>query len=110
MGTNPKSRVTDKEKLLSGILWLNSTVLGLVTGLVCGFSLFIATNWLVVKGGAPVGPHLALLSQYFVGYRVSFWGSLIGFAYGFAVGSLAGSLIGWIYNRIVLFRGKNPVD
>jgi hypothetical protein len=78
--------------------------LGLVLGLLCGISLFIATNWLVIKGGDPVGPHLALLSQYFIGYRVSFVGSLIGFLYAFVIGGLGGVLIGWIYNRALHLR------
>lgn len=95
---------TADERLFTGVLWLNAKVIGLTLGLVCGLALFIATNWLVVKGGKPVGPHLALLSQYFIGYRVSFLGSLIGFLYGFAVGSLCGSFIGWLYNRIALLR------
>ena len=93
-----------EKRLLSGILWLNVKVLGLALGLLFGLGLFIATNWLVIKGGQPVGPNLQLLSQYFIGYRVSFLGSLIGFAYGFALGTLSGALIGWIYNKIVAFR------
>ncbi|MFO7554071.1 MAG: hypothetical protein R6W88_02600 [Desulfobacterales bacterium] len=93
-----------QEKLFESVLRLNAKIMGLVFGLVCGLILFVATNWLVIKGGHPIGPHLELLNQYFIGYRVSFWGSLIGFAYGFAVGTLSGSLIGWIYNTIVKFR------
>ena len=93
-----------EEKLFRGILWLNAKVLGFAIGLLFGLAIFIATNWLVIKGGEPVGPHLQLLSQYFIGYRVSFLGSFIGFAYGFAVGTLGGALIGWIYNKIVNLR------
>lgn len=101
----------EEKKLYSGILILNAKILGLVLGLLFGSAIFIATNWLVIKGGhiTPsgeyvVGSHLQLLSQYFVGYSVSFLGSVIGFMYGFAVGTLSGALIGWIYNRIVEFR------
>ena len=94
----------DEQKLFSGVLWLNAKVFGLTLGIVCGLALFLATNWLVIKGGDPVGPHLSLLGQYFIGYRVSFLGSFIGFAYGFAVGTLSGALIGWIYNKIVTLR------
>ncbi len=104
-----------EEKLFSGVLRLNAKILGLVTGLLTGFFIFIATNWLIIKGGyiAPsgetvVGPHLILLSQFLIGYKISFLGSLIGFAYGFAygfaLGTLGGSLIGWIYNKFVKFR------
>ncbi len=95
---------SDENKLFSGILRLNAKMLGLVIGILLGLVIFIMTNWLVIKGGDPVGPHLGLLSQFFIGYRVSFLGSIIGFAYGFAVGTLSGSLIGWIYNRIIDFR------
>ncbi len=104
MDTKDKINTTNEERLFSNVLWLNAKVLGLSLGLLCGTGIFIATNWLVLKGGKVVGPHLQLLSQYFIGYRVSFFGSLIGFAYGFAVGTLSGSLIGWIYNRITKFR------
>jgi len=93
-----------EERLFGGVLWLNAKILGLCLGLLCGLGIFIATNWLVLKGGTVVGPHLQLLSQYFIGYSVSFFGSFIGFAYGFAVGTLSGSLVGWIYNRITKFR------
>jgi len=94
----------DEEKLFSGVLLLNAKVLGLALGLLFGLGIFIATNWLVIKGGEPVGSHLRLLSQYFIGYRVSFLGSFIGFAYGFAVGTISGALIGWIYNKIAALR------
>jgi len=102
---------TNDEKLFGAILKLNAKILGLVLGLLLGLAIFIATNWLVLKGGhiAPsgeyvVGPHLQLLSQFFIGYRVSFLGSIIGFFYGFALGTLSGATIGWIYNKIVDIR------
>ena len=104
MKRTDESMKTEEEKLFGGILWLNAKALGLVLGLLFGLAIFIATNWLVLKGGHPVGPHLKLLSQYFIGYRVSFFGSIIGFGYGFAVGTLSGALIGWIYNKIASFR------
>jgi ABC-type dipeptide/oligopeptide/nickel transport system permease subunit len=99
-----KIEKSDEEKLFSGILRLNVKALGLTLGLICALAVFIATNWLVIKGGDPVGPHLQLLSQYFIGYRVSFKGSVIGSLYGFAVGFLCGMLLGWIYNRLSFLR------
>jgi hypothetical protein len=102
--TENENQRTEEERLFRGVLWLNAKALGLVLGLLCGLAVFVATNWLVIKGGNPVGPHLRLLGQYFIGYRVSFLGSLIGFAYGFAVGTLSGALMGWIYNAILGFR------
>jgi hypothetical protein len=104
MDTKDKITTTNEERLFSGVLWLNAKILGLSLGLLFGIGMFIATNWLVLKGGKVIGPHLQLLSQYFIAYKVSFFGSFIGFAYGFAVGTLSGSLIGWIYNRITKLR------
>lgn len=104
MQTKNDKQTIDEKKLVNSVLWLNVKVLGLALGLMFGLGIFIATNWLILKGGKPIGPHLQLLSQYFIGYRVSFMGSFIGFAYGFAVGTLSGALIGWIYNKIVAFR------
>lgn len=108
--TNNRS---DEEKLLQAVAFLNAKMLGLILGLLLGLGIFIATNWLVIKGPevtesgrGVVGPHLQLLSQFFIGYKVSFTGSIIGFLYGFAVGTIAGSLIGWLYNRIVSIRNK----
>jgi hypothetical protein len=94
----------EKEKLFSSVLRLHAKAVGLGLGLFLGLVIFVATNWLVIKGGEPVGPHLALLSQYFIGYRVSFLGSLIGFVYGFVLGTLSGALMSWIYNTTVRLR------
>jgi len=101
--------------LLSRLLRLNATVQGLVAGTIAGLAIFLATNWLLIKGpqigpgGEPIlGPHLALLSQYFLGYRVSFFGSLIGMTYGFAVGFAGGYFVAWLYNLIVELREAKP--
>ena len=96
--------LTGETQLFQGVLRLHVKIMALSIGLLGGAVLFIATNWLVIKGGEPVGPHLQLLSQYFPGYRVSFFGSLIGFGYGFATGAVSGMLIGWLYNRITELR------
>jgi len=102
---------SDEEKLLRAVVRLNAKVLGLILGILLGLAIFIATNWLVIKGGYvtpsgkyEVGPHLRLLSQFFIGFKVSFVGSIIGFLYGFAAGTICGASIGWIYNKIVELR------
>jgi hypothetical protein len=102
-----------EEILVSRLLRLNATVLGLVSGILFGGGIFVATNWLVLKGGAVVGPHLGLLGQYFIGYRVSFVGSFIGLAYGFFVGYVVGYAIAILYNLFVRLReagGKAEAD
>ena len=96
------------DQLLRATLRLNSKLLGLMLGLLLGFGVFLATNWLVLKGGPldesgnpVVGPHLVLLGQYFIGYRVTFLGSLVGAAYGLALGFASGAVIAWLYNKLL---------
>ena len=96
---------TNLEKLvLTRLLRLNAILQGAVTGILAGLGVFIATNWLLLKGGDVVGPHLSLLGQFFIGYRVSFVGSVIGFAYGFLVGFICGYGVARMYNWIVDLR------
>ena len=86
--------------LSSTVLRLNARAWGIATGLFLGGGLFIATNFLVLKGGPHPGAHLNLLGVFFPGYRVSFIGSLIGFVYAFVLGYALGRVIGGVYNRL----------
>ena len=94
--------------VLTRLLRLNATVHGFVAGIIVGFGVFLATNWLLLKAeeGEVVGPHLSLLGQFFIGYDVSFVGSLIGLAYGFVSGFIIGYLLARIYNWTVDFRQR----
>jgi hypothetical protein len=101
------SRMTEEELktlerlVLTRLARLNALILGIVLGLVFGFGLFLVTIWLVIKGGAVVGPNLALLGQVFIGYDVTAWGSLVGLFYGFLSGFVIGFAIASIYNWLV---------
>lgn len=92
--------------VLVELMRLNGVILGLVLGLVVGFGIFIATIILVIKGGEQVGPHLALLGQFFIGYQVTVGGSLIGFLYGLLFGFVVGFMIAGVYNWMANFREK----
>jgi hypothetical protein len=92
--------VTEERIVEQVVIRLNAAMTGTVLGLMCGGLLFLATNWLVLKGGPNPGPHLSLLSQYFPGYSVTFVGSFVGLLYAFAVGFGAGYLLGAVYNRL----------
>jgi hypothetical protein len=98
--------VSEDELIKRAVLRLNGNVLGLVIGSLGALAIFVATNWLVLKGGEVVGPHMGLLDQFFYGYSVTFIGSLIGAAYVFIIGYISGLLIGWIYNAVLFLRGK----
>lgn len=93
-----------EDVVLTRLLRLNATINGVVIGLMAGLAIFIATNWLVLKGGPVVGPRLVLLAQFFPGYRVTFLGSLIGFAYGFVSGFIGGYFLAIVYNLIAARR------
>ncbi len=90
----------EEELLDKAVVRLNSVLMGVVLGILCGAGLFLATIILVLKGGPKVGPHLILLAQYFPGYRVTVLGSFIGFVYAAIVGFVIGSVIGAVYNKI----------
>jgi len=93
--------------VLTRLMRLNATVQGVVTGLIAGLAIFIATNWLIIKGGPVVGPHLALLGQFLIGYRVTFVGSLIGFAYGFVLGFGVAYGVARMYNWLADVRERH---
>ena len=103
MGDNKKAL---ERTVRDRVIRLNATVHGLTVGFLAGFGLFIATNWLVLKGGEDVGRHLGLLSHYFIGYRVTFLGSLIGFAYASVTGFAATYLLARIYNWVEDLRHR----
>ncbi len=109
--TSDRMRVTpranaaeDEEVLLRAVLRLNGNLLGLVLGTFAAALIFVATMFLVLKGGPIVGPHLGLLANVFIGYRVTLSGSFIGAAYGFLTGYVSGLFIAWVYNTIAVRR------
>ncbi|MGD9564396.1 MAG: hypothetical protein AB7F88_19325 [Pyrinomonadaceae bacterium] len=89
------------EIIVQSLAKLDSQALGIAIGLLLGATVFLATNFLLYKGGEVIGPNLALLGQFFVGYDVSFRGSLIGMIYGLLFGFLTGWLIATVRNLIL---------
>jgi hypothetical protein len=81
---------------------------GFALGTVLALGIFVATNWLVIKGGEVVGPNLELLAQFFVGYSVSFWGSIIGAVYLFVTGFIIGHVSARIYNWFSGLQHDDP--
>jgi hypothetical protein len=67
---------------------------GVALGAVLGIGLFVVTNVLVLRGGEDVGQHLGRIAYVLPGYRVTFFGSLLGLVYGFVIGYSIGRLVG----------------
>lgn len=99
-----EEKPTLEKIVMTRLTRLNAVVSGLVSGVILGLIIFIVTNWLLLKGGEEVGPHLALLGQFFLGYTVSFWGSLAGFIYGFVTGFIFGYAVAFLYNYFLNLR------
>ncbi|VAW42775.1 hypothetical protein MNBD_CHLOROFLEXI01-3385 [hydrothermal vent metagenome] len=101
-----KEEPTLEKIVMTRLMRLNAAVSGLVTGVIFGLGIFIVTNWLIIKGGEDVGPHLALLDQFFLGYTVTFLGSLIGLLYGFIIGFILGYAVAFLYNFFLNLRHR----
>ena len=95
-----------EDLVLTRLVRLNAMILGIVFGLVFGLGLFLVTIWLVIKGGPVVGPNLALLGEFYIGYDVTPIGSLVGLLYGFITGFIIGFAIASIYNWIIRLKGS----
>lgn len=87
--------------IIQSLAKLDGKALGIAIGLLLGLGIFAATNFLIIKGGYVIGPNLALLSQFFIGYEITFAGSLIGMIYGLMTGFVIGWLIAAIRNLVV---------
>ncbi len=100
--------ILEEEQILrKTFVKLNGHILGFVLGVIGAVLIFLATNFLVLKGGPVVGPHMGLLDQFLIGYSVSFVGSLIGAAYLFVIGYISGLFIAAIYNWALSFRSHD---
>jgi protoporphyrinogen oxidase len=72
---------------------VDRTALGVGMGVTSGLLLFLATLMLVLQGPPGPGLNFGLLSQYFPGYRITAFGSVLGLGYGF----LSGFALGWTF-------------
>ena len=100
----PQSRQTDE--ISQTLARIKTAALALVCGLIGGVGLFVMTVWLVIKDGPQAGQHLQLLSNYFIGYSVTWPGAFVGLLYGAMSGGVVGWVIGRIYNGVVNARER----
>ena len=103
-GALPESTDVTEQLLERTVLLLNANILGMVLGIVAGLIIFVATNFLILKGGEVIGPHLSLLRNFFPFYSVTFLGSIVGLGYGLLSGYVAGFIIASIYNLVVKLK------
>ncbi len=87
--------------ILQSFAKLDKLALGISFGSTLGLLIFVATLFLLLKGGSPLGPNLSLLTQYFIGYSVSWEGSFVGLGYGLLSGFVLGWSIALLRNALV---------
>jgi len=96
VGVAAQRRVSPERVIQAAFARLDPVALGAAFGTVGGLGLFLATAFLLLKGGVLVGKNLALLGQYFTGFGPTWSGAFVGlfeaalggFALGYAVASL----------------------
>jgi len=96
----------EEEQIRRSVVRLNGHIIGFVMGVIGALAIFVATNFLVLKGGEVVGPHMGLLDQFLIGYSVTFTGSLVGAAYAFVIGYGSGLFVATIYNWVISLRDR----
>ncbi|MCI0487456.1 MAG: FAD-dependent oxidoreductase [Blastocatellia bacterium] len=77
---------------------LDPVAMGVALGVVSGLGLFLATVILLLKGGPRVGPNLSLLSNYFIGFKVTWAGALLGLIEAGIAGFMLGFGLAWLRN------------
>ena len=95
-----------ENEIRRAIARIRTNALAAVCALIGGLGLFAMTVWLLIKGGPHVGKNLQLLSNYFIGYTVTWRGSVVGLFYGALFGGASGWAVGTIYNSIVNIRER----
>ena len=98
----PQGRQSDE--ISQTLARIKADALALVCALIGGVGLFVMTLWLVIKDGPQAGQHLQLLSNYFIGYSVTWPGAFVGLLYGAMTGGAVGWVVGMIYNKVVNLR------
>lgn len=98
--TGPDREWTERivrEELRVAFARLHKMAFGIAVGVVAGLSLGLVTVVGVLLGPEETAD-LALLSQFFAGYEVSWRGALIGALWGVGVGAVAGWFIAFAHN------------
>jgi hypothetical protein len=92
---------SERALIRAAVVRMRARIMATVFGMVGGTGVFVATAWLLIRGGTNVGEHLGLLRHYFPGYSVSWPGAFIGLFWGAAFAALVGWAVAWIYNQVV---------
>jgi ABC-type transport system involved in cytochrome c biogenesis permease subunit len=82
---------------------MNGKAFAVAAGILWGVLLFALTLLEAARGA---GHTLWLLSAVYLGYSVTYPGSVVGLVYGFVSGALIGAAFCWLYNRFAGTSGE----
>ena len=75
---------------------MNGKAFAIAAGILWGFLLFAFTAVETARGA---GHALVRLNALYLGYSVSYLGSVVGLVYGFVSAAIVGFVFCWLYNR-----------
>jgi hypothetical protein len=99
MKTPPKAKAALPPQLALAFAPVHKRALGVAVGLTVALVIFALTAFHVI-GKPEHAPQIALLSQYFYGYEVTWRGALIGAFWGFVAGFVAGWFVAFVRNLV----------
>lgn len=78
---------------------LNVKAFAMTCGIVWGVGLFMLTWWLIALEG--VTGDVTLFGRFYIGYKITPLGSVIGLIWAFFDALIGGAIFAWLYNLIV---------
>ena len=100
--TSYQAKKVVEKALAQAFMKLDPKALGISWGIMSGSLLLFLTLIVVNNNMTSISQKLWLLTQYFPGYRVTNWGSVVGLFYGILVGFILGWIFAFLRNAIVL--------
>lgn len=101
-----RASVEERAIIRRAVVRMRARIMAVVFGMVGGLGVWVATAWLLVRGGSNVGEHLILLRNYMPGFAVTWPGAFIGLFWGALFGAAIGWLFAWVYNQVVERRAN----
>jgi hypothetical protein len=98
--------VEERAIVRRAVVRMRARIMAVVFGMVGGLGVWVATSWLLVRGGSNVGEHLILLRNYMPGFSVTWPGAFVGLFWGALFGAVIGWLFAWVYNQVVERRAS----
>jgi hypothetical protein len=90
--------VSQSQLLSRAFARFDPVALGVAMGVVAGGGLFFLTAVLLVRGGEQVGLHLNRLSNFLIGFEVTWLGAFVGAAEAGVLGFMLGAGIAFLWN------------